>query len=200
MAEILYTGLVPAADMERIVEVCQFTPEACFLAELIPIWQVKTQREREDLLQFTFFKRTLRCTDYTSGRIFQHDRELRWERQGERMRVIYLGSAENEAQLAACQLQKKETLHGLTKKAEPTYYALFGERLRDNDLLKLGKAAQKGDFAVVRIPRMLRYPVKVNDDRYARLLVCEYVETGTQRVVLFRFQGVESWRMSDESV
>jgi hypothetical protein len=175
-------------------------PEAFFLAELFPTHLVKTQQERENLLQFTFFNQKLCCTDYTTGRIFQQDRELRWERQDELMRVVYLGESENEAQFTEYHLKPKEILHALRKRSEPTYYYLFGERLRESDLQKLGKAAQKGDFAVVRIPRMLRYPVKVNDDRYARLAVCEYLEDVTHRVVLFRFQGVESWRKPDESV
>lgn len=200
MGEILYTGLVAEEKMARIVAACRFVPEAFFLAELFPLSPVNTQSEREGLLKFTCFNRTLRCTDYTSGRIFQADRELRWEKQRELVRVVYLGTDENEGELAEYQLEKKETLQGLKKKSEPTCYYLFGERLRDHDLQKLGTAAQKGDFAVVRIPRTLRYPVEIDEKRYAHLLVCEYLEEATNRVVLFRFQGVKSWGKPDESI
>jgi hypothetical protein len=194
MAEILYTGLVVAEKVQKIVASCRFTPEAFFLAELFPTHFVGTPQAREQLLQCTFFNTQLRCADYTSGRVFQKDRELRWEKQGEQVRVVYLGAAETEAELVEYQLQRKDdTLNALKPKSEPTYYYLFGERLRDKDLQKLGKAAQPGDFAVMRIPRTLRYPVRVNDDRYARLAVCEYLEVETNRVVLFRFQGLESW-------
>ena len=57
-------------------------------------------------------------------------------------------------------LHQREVLSTLTKTDEPTYYYLFGERLKAEDLKKFDKVAQKGDFAVVRIPRILRYPVK----------------------------------------
>ncbi len=192
MAEVLYSGLVAPADVSQMVASCRFTSEALFMAELLPTHFVGKPQEREQLLCFTFFNTTLRCTDYTSGRIFQADRELRWEKQGEQTRFVYLGQADNASELARYQLKKAETFGELTRKLEPTYYYLFGERLQDRDLAKLGKAAQKGDFAVVRIPRTLRYPVKVNSDRYARLAVCEYLEEANGRVVLYRFQGIEA--------
>jgi hypothetical protein len=193
MAEVLYTGRVPLERLEQIASACHFAPEAIFLAESLPVSSVNTQREREALLQFIHYNQQLRCSDYDSGRIFQHDRELRWEREKSQARVVYLGEIESEAELAEYQLEKMNLLDRYSKESEPTYYSLFGERLKDKDLRKLNTVAQKGDFAVLRIPRTLRYPVKVNDDQYARLIVCEYVEEATGQVALFRFQGVESW-------
>ncbi|MBV9391019.1 MAG: hypothetical protein JOY96_03910, partial [Verrucomicrobia bacterium] len=56
-----------------------------------------------------------------------------------------------------------------------------------------GNTAQPGDFAVVRIPRVLHYPLPLNDEPAARLLVYEYRNELTGNVDLFRFQKVETW-------
>jgi hypothetical protein len=72
-------------------------------------------------------------------------------------------------------------------------YSLFGERIKSEDLPYFGKSVHLGDFAVVRIPRVLRYPVLPNDKPSARLLVCEYRNKETDSVDLFRFQAVEAW-------
>ncbi len=191
MTEIVYTGLVTAEEMGQVVAHCHFSQEARFLAEQLPTHIVNNRQERLDLLQFIYFNSDLSCAEYTSGRIFQEDREMRWEKQGEKIRVVYLGSAKHEAELHDDPLRPNDMLSALTKKT--TYYYLFGERLRKDELDKMGKAVQKGDFAVVRIPRILRYLVDNDDKRYARLKVCEYLEPETKRIVLFRFQSVEAW-------
>ncbi len=191
MTEIVYTGLVTAEGLEQVVAHCHFAQDARFLAEQLPMRVINNRQEQRDLLQFIYFNGELSCAEYTSGRVFQEDRELRWEKLGEKIRVVYIGAAENEAELRDDRLHTNEALSTLIKKT--TYYYLFGERLRKGDLDKMGKAVQEGDFAVVRIPRILRYPVDNDDQRYARLKVCEYLEPETKRVALFRFQGVEAW-------
>src|SRR6266852_2937085 len=192
MAEILYTGLVAAEEVQQVVAHCHFTQDALFLAEQIATHFITKPQERLDLLRFTYFKSSPSCIEYTSGRIFQEDRELRWEKQEDKWRVVYLGQAENDAELQEYKLRKNEEFSSLTKRTELKYYYLFGERLRPDDLKKLGKVAQPGDFAVVRIPRILRYPVRQNNRRYVRLAVCEYLEAATGRVALFRFQCLET--------
>ncbi|HWS84697.1 MAG TPA: CRISPR-associated protein Csx19 [Ktedonobacteraceae bacterium] len=192
MAEILYTGLVAAEKVQKIVAYCNFTLDALFLAEQIPTHFITNPQERLDLLRFTYFKSSPSCIEYTSGRIFQEDRELRWEKQEDKWRVVYLGEAENGTELQEYKLKENQKFASLTKGTEPKYYYLFGERLRPDDLKKLGKVAQPGDFAVVRIPRILRYPVCQDNHRYVRLAVCEYLEAVTGRVALFRFQRLET--------
>lgn len=189
MKECLYTGQVAAAEMPRIVVACHFAPEARFLAEQLPNRFISSTQEGRDLLCFTCFAEPLAhaCTRYTSGRIFQEDRELRWEQQGQRLHVVYLGP-EDEGILADA-LQPRDALTTLTKKT--AYYYLFGERLKPEDLAKLDKIARPGDFAVVRIPRILRYPVEQNDLPYTRLVVCEYLDAASV-VTLFRFQHLET--------
>jgi len=192
MGEVLYTGLISTDKIRQIVTHCQFGQDALFLAEQLPTHVITRAEERQNLLRFTYFKSSPPCSEYTSGRIFQEDRELRWEMQGERMRVVYVGQADEGTDLQEYRLQKSTEFDLLIKSAEPKYYYLFGERLRPGDLTKLGKVAQPGDFAVVRIPRILRYPTEPNNQRYVRLVVREYLEAETNRVALFRFQRLET--------
>ena len=191
MAEIAYSGQVPAAMMQQVVAHCHFT-QALFMAEQIPTHFITSQQERENLLSFTNYNSELSCAEYTSGRIFQEDRELRWEKQGDdTLHVVYIGPEENEGELRDDQLKNYAAFNTFTKRSEPTYYYLFGERLIHKDPRQPDKAALPGDFAVLRIPRTLNYPVPRDNNRYARLAVCEYLEAG--RLALFRFQRLETW-------
>lgn len=196
MAEILYAGAIPLEEMSQIITACNFEQDARFLAENIPTHVVITAEERRNLLCFTYVKEGIPYSAYSSGRIFQEDRELRWERQKDKLRVVFLGPPDINAEsvfLEHKMKSKAEDLALLKKSDEPEYYALFGERIKENELHHFGKTAKLGDFAVVRIPRVLRYPVDVNKEPAARLLVCEYRNKATGNVDLFRFQRVEAW-------
>lgn len=196
MNEILYAGSIPLDTMPQIVATCQFGPDALFLAEHIPTHTIVTPEERRNLLCFTYANKGPSCEDYSSGRIFQEDRELRWEKQRDVLRVVYLGPQDSTIAEVLHKYglkDRQKVLDGLAKSAEPTWYSLFGERLKSEDLPYFGKNAQVGDFVVVRIPRILRYPVPPNDEPSARLLVCEYHNKVTDSVELFRFQAVKTW-------
>jgi hypothetical protein len=196
MAEILYAGAVPLEEMPQIVAACNFEQDARFLAENIPTHLVSMPEERHNLLRFTYVKEGIPYSASSSGRIFQEDRELRWERQKDQLRVVYLGPPDINAESVFLEHQmksKEDDLALLRKSDEPKLYALFGERIKEDDLRYFGKTAELGDFAVVRIPRVLRYPVDLNEKPAARLLVCEYRNKATGNVDLFRFQAVEAW-------
>ena len=198
MTEILYTGSISGDKMPQIVAACHFEPEARFLAENIPTHVIITPEERRELLCFKYVKEEggTPCAKYTSGRIFQEDRELRWERQKDMLHVVYLGAADTDTEaifVEHAMKNKNADLAVLKKSEQPRYYALFGERIKDEDLSYFGKTAQPGDFAVVRIPRVLHYPLPLNDEPAARLLVYEYRNELTGNVDLFRFQKVETW-------
>ena len=81
MVERLYAGSVPADQMPRIVAACAFTQDAFFLAEDIPHHLITSSQEGRDLLHIAVFEEKLAytCATLSSGRIFQEDRELRWE-------------------------------------------------------------------------------------------------------------------------
>ena len=189
MTEILYTGRLTLEAMERLATDCHFTQEARFLAEQMPLHFVSSAKERENLLRFTGYEHGRSYADTTSGRIFQDDRELRWELQGERIHIAYLGPEEDSAHLSVYSLTPHNELASWEKRM--ISYYLFGERIGENDLEQVG--ARAGDLAVVRIPRLLRYPVKDENKPYVRLLVCEYLEKGTEQSAYYRFQGLERY-------
>ena len=191
MEEALYVGEITVDDFPQFVIDCGFSHHAYALIEQLPARVITRAKERQDLLRFTHFDPAIPFAAYTSGRVFDNQAELRWEKQGNMMQVVYLGTNERAEVLLRYKLQKKDELTEL-KPPDEKKYVLFGERLRSEDLEKIGPAAQSGDFAEVRIPRILRYPVPQNEQRYARLTVREYLDEQS-RVVLFRFQNLELW-------
>jgi hypothetical protein len=57
-----------------------------------------------------------------------------------------------------------------------------------------------GDFAELRIQRVLRYPAPghVPDKGYVQLQVKEYVDPGSGQVQFFRFQGLDEERNTEK--
>ena len=189
MEEALYAGQVTVDDFPQLVADCGFLSSAFILVERLPEQVITRATERQELLRFTHFDQDFRFTDYTSGRIFDEHAELRWEKQGKTIQVIYLGPRVRTQALPNHKLQESNELDKLKPAGEKKYF-LFGERLSSENLKKIGTAAKPGDFAEVRIPRFLRYPPLQNDQRYVRLVIREYLDEES-RVVLFRFQDLK---------
>ncbi len=197
MAEILYTGSIKVDELPSLAAACRFSSHALLLAEHMPDRVISHPEERKALLQIIRFPTDITFARYTSGRIFQEDAELRWEKQADKMHVVYLGPQEyrsvlRDYKLQESQTQKRPTLDTLKRRGEPTYHYLFGKRLKMDDLDKIGPRAQVGDFAQVRIPHFLRYPVPSDGKPYVCLKVREYIDEETGQVALFRFQGLET--------
>ncbi len=191
MEEALYTGQVTVNDFPQLIGDCAFSPDAYVLAERLPEQVITRKSEQQDLLRFTHFKQDTLFANYTSGRIFDEHAELRWEKQGDTMLVVYLGTKVRAQVLLKYKLQENKELDKLKPAGEKKYF-LFGERLSPQDLEKIGAAARPGDFAEVRIPRILRYPVPQNKQRYVCLVVREYLDE-ENRVALFRFHDLKQW-------
>ena len=113
--------------------------------------RVIEQDARQDLLHFAFFDPNFDFTPYTSGRIFHALGELRWERQHPEVQIVYTGHKEYKPEL---QDARESMLDACISKDRE--YFLFGKRLDQQQLDRIGPAAQAGDFAEVRIPRLLR--------------------------------------------
>jgi hypothetical protein len=195
MEEKLYTGKVAIDDLEKLIASCHFPEDTrtWVLAEQLPNRVIAKAKERQNLLLFAYFKQDIPFASYTSGRIFREDTELRWEKQESEMSIVYLGAKEYISVLRDYGLhENQEELLKLTAREEPKYYYLFGERLQNEDIEKMGGIARPGDFAQVRIPRLLRYPVPQNTASYVRLKVREYINAATGTVGLFRFQSLEA--------
>lgn len=191
MEEVLYAGQMIVGDFPRLVADCGFPSTAFVLIERLPEQVITSAKERHDLLRFTYFDPGIPFADYTSGRIFDEQAELRWEKQGTSMQVVYLGSKGREQVLLNYRLQESHELSRLSPLGEKKIF-LFGERIATGDLNKMGGAASPGDFAEVRIPRLLHYPVPQDKQRYVRLVVREYCDE-QNRIVLFRFQDLKQW-------
>ncbi len=186
--DIVCAGSVKdSEDLAALIQACQFPTKSLFLAEKLPTHVVVKAQARQDLLRFSSFAPDLPFAEYTSGRIFCSQRELRWENHGQSSQVVYTGDKRDLPQLSMTMSVD------LSQYRQPPdrYYYLFGERLRPEELKLIGAPAQEGDYAEVRIPRLLRYPVESNWRR-VRLRVVEYSDEKTGKVEFFRFQGLES--------
>ena len=145
--------------------------------------RVVTPDERHNLLRFERFKHNVDLTVYTSGRIFHEQGELRWERQQANVQLVYTGDSRWQPNLQPT--APSSTLDASTSKDRE--YLLFGKRL---DVTQ-HSYAQPGDFAEVRIPRVLHYPHPdgLADKERLHLVVCEYIDTTTGVTVAYRFKG-----------
>lgn len=137
-------------------------------------------RTRQELLRFTRFNPDTDFTPYTSGRVFHEYGELRWEQQQQSIQIVYTGDEQYKPEIDI-----RQTIQ-LDGKPVPREYYLFGKRLEDKELALIGSQAQKGDFAEVRIPRLLRYPAPQEAER-VRLVVYEYIDDITGANIAFRF-------------
>jgi hypothetical protein len=82
----------------------------------------------------------------------------------------------------------------------PRAYFLFGRRLDDQKIAGIGPPAQTGDFAEVRIPRLLRYPPLpgVAQAERVQLAMYEYVDPTTGANVAYRFYDLVPYQKSQE--
>jgi len=178
-------------DIAALIAQCVFPSGALFLVEMLPQHVVVGSSERKNLLRFANFDASIpfaMFAAYTSGRIFHPDFELRWEKQGDRTQVIYIGMEEYRPPVSM-------DVHHLDLKENDSlkYYYLFGERLRPEHLERIGVPHEEREyaFAEVRIPRLLLYPAP-QGARRVRLAVREYVQEVTEKVELYRFHSLEA--------
>lgn len=184
-------------DVSALIAGCQFPTGTLVLLESLPQVLVD-EPARQNLLYFDFasfdntpFDKTVDLASYTSGRIFHEDFELRWEQNAGRMQVIYLAK-KSGPEIPTLQPVDKEVLDLDQVEARERFYFLFGERLRPEQLERIGKPpARDGDFAVLRIPRLLRYPAPPKAER-VQLVVQELIHKDTGQLVLFRFKKLVS--------
>jgi hypothetical protein len=204
MADMVYTS--SNNDIDALVAACQFSPDAYVLVEQFPDHVVTGSQKRQNLLLFICLKdlkteryQNIRLNDYTSGRVFDEDAEIRWERteqaeqQDGTFHVVYVGPEREQSPIK--QDDSEDKMPG-EKLGEPhdTYYYLFGELLDTDDIKAVGSPAEEGDYAQLRIPRLLRYPRLPDGQtpRRLKLTVCEYVDNDTGKVRLFRFNGLQA--------
>jgi hypothetical protein len=185
MGEILATG--PVADIIALIRSYHLPLDAFVLCEQIPQHVVTDEQTREDLLRFALLDdegiEALIATS-TSGRVFQEDFELRWEKDRAQYQVVYLG---NERELPG--LTRVNSLDELKKSERPGHYYLFGTILKTAQRNQIGLDEKGGYYAEIRIPRLLRYPYEAGTERVC-VTTCEYTNKETGDVELFRFRGL----------
>jgi hypothetical protein len=220
MVEKLYTGKISSADFQQLITGWDFpenTDDTWVLAEQIPehvVTNPKDRKEYKKMLLFKLFKpeksgnQASQLANYSFGRIFSEDMEIRWEKLDGKIQVVYLGAEKYSSALQTYNLKDNskvlDTVQALdtaqTEEQQKKYYYLFGKWLKDEDIKYKGKHEKEAEteyFAEVRIPQLLLYPVKPSnpDDLakkpYMRLQVREYTNKDTGIVELFRFQKLE---------
>ena len=134
MPEVLYTGQLTGPALKQLINDCTFQDDAYFLGEQLPTKMV-SDNERQNLLCFTLYSPKIPFDNYTTGRVFQLDRELRWEREGNQFRVAYLGNEQDIKVLKNHGCEKypdftKRLSEDGFKKREQTYF-LFGKFLKE---------------------------------------------------------------------
>ena len=194
MNNVVCHGRIALDNLRPLIAHCHFPAEARVLMEQLPHRIVTKPADRQALLLFEFFNPELEFEQYDSGRIFQQSGELRWEKEGEQFKIVYAGDEGELAETIEMLLrdyhernESPEKLYFPRREAEKKYY-LFGTRLDDEDLKKIGPTAKQGDFAEGRIQRLLRYPLEKEATKGPICLtVQEMYDETTEQLVLFRF-------------
>lgn len=204
MADMVYTG--SSNDIDALIANSQFSPDAYVLVEQSPDHVVTGPQERQNLLLFIQLKdlksepyQDIRLNAYTSGRVFDQHAEIRWEQaeqteqQNSKFHVVYVGLEREESPIKHNDQEDRKAGEKLGEPRNTDYY-LFGELLDADDIKAIGSPAEEGDYAQLRIPRLLRYPRPLNGQtpRRLKLTVGEYIDDDTGKVRLFRFKGLQA--------
>jgi hypothetical protein len=178
--EVIYTG--STTDIKDLIDTCGFLDESWVLLERNPRDVIAEPERRQNLLYFAEFSAPLPndLLEHTNGRIFNMHFELRWEQAATDIQVIYTGITRS----ISMPIETAEELADYRQRTR-SYY-LFGKRLNNDLIEKIGPPAQVGDFAEVQIPRLLRYPANLSKD-FVKLETCEYIDKPSGELILFRF-------------
>jgi hypothetical protein len=193
--QLLLGGRVKHNDFTALIKAYKIPPGAAtlMLLEIEPRYVVEP-KARQNLLLFEQFNPKAAFTLYTSGRIFHTQGELRWERQHTDIQVVYTGEREYGPKLNESEEWTLDGYDSVTKS-----YLLFGKRLDEGQRERI-PTAQPGDFAEVRIPRLLRYPSleELKGAEYIQLAVCEYMDRVTGANIAYRFKKLVPFQKSQE--
>lgn len=195
--EILYTGSVD--DITALVAAFTFPSPSYLLLESMPPHVVKDRQNLLRLVSLNGFGNLAELKNFTSGRVFGKDFELRWERALGKTRVVFLGAKAYQETLQAIPELIPDTKALQNLAAHSRHYYLFGQLLatEDREHMSIPPAAPGEEYyAEVRIPRLLHYPdLKPDSPQKAlrlQLAVQEYADTNTGQVKLFRFSGLRA--------
>ncbi len=201
--ELLLAGTVTDEDFIELVRTYPIPSDprtpTFMLLEIQPRFII-TQEQRQGLLHFARFQPDFDFTPYTSGRIFHRHGEIRWERLHSLVQVVYTGSAGYRPAMQAVDDVPEELLSTDLGTITDRKYLLFGKRLDADQLQRIGAPTQAGDFAEVRIPRLLRYPPLADNTEAEciQIAVREYLHPATGANMAYRFYDLVRFETSQE--
>jgi hypothetical protein len=181
--EVSYTNQLEESVLQKWLQEETFLRSGLFLGECVPPYAI-SEEKRQDLLYFAPYSHEIKFMFYTTGRVFDTDYELRWEKRGKDWQVVYLGT-ERDLPL----LDKRDNVAWESHRTK--YYYLFGKPLQPQQIR--GIPNETNLFAEVRIPRLLHYrpapPAEKNKERVC-LSAYEYLDK-TGQVQAFRFVALK---------
>jgi len=203
MSDLMLASTLRSTDLSALLRAWKVPPASAgeptvMLLERTPRYKVESS-ERAGLLRFEFFQPDLDISLYHSGRVFHEYGELRWEEGGSgELQVVYTGTSCYQPALPDSQMHEFD--EALYKKGQDAYF-LFGKRLAEEDHRRI-PAAQEGDFAEVRIPRLLRYPCLPALEKAERLQIAlySYLEIATGITLAYRFRSLVCLQVHEQHV
>lgn len=189
--EILASRIIQEGDFAALIQ--DYTAQ---VGEPVFVWlesmprQIVKPQERQDLLRLDLYRPDLDLHNYTGGRIFHRQGEIRWERQDTMIHLVYTGYAEYQPSWPG--LPASQPLDLTPYRRIRSTYFLFGKRLEQDQVDRLQPLAQRGDFAEVRIPRLLRYPdlPELAEAERLQFSTYTYLESSTGICQAYRFNGL----------
>lgn len=181
MIKKLCSGVVK--DIFMLIEEINWSLNKCYMIlERVPkSWLDKDQEG----IFFQKFNYNSPFSTFEKGRIFDCDRELRWEiTESGKFWVVYAGKDIILSELNPIPTEYLET--------STSTYLLWGKKVTSEILKQLGRN-EKNLFIEIQIPRILQYPVESEANKKTRveLKALEYIDKKTGRVVFSRFYGLE---------
>ncbi|HAG08197.1 MAG TPA: hypothetical protein DCK87_01330 [Desulfotomaculum sp.] len=181
MIEKLCSGVVK--DISILIKEINWSLNKCYMIlERVPkSWLDKDQKG----IIFQKFNYDFLFSTFEKGRIFDYDRELRWEitESGE-FWVVYAGKDIILPELNSIPTEYLET--------STSTYLLWGKKVT-SEILKQLERNEKNLFIELQIPRILQYPVESETNKKTRveLKAFEYIDKETGQVIFSRFYDLE---------
>lgn len=205
MPDILYTNTLSEPELLQLIHACDFPQEAFFLGEQLPD-HIVDNRERENLLLFTWYASNLPFSSYTTGCIFHAEEELRWERSEDTFQIVYLGSKQykhmSKAHPSPIEREFIALINDGKLEKSSKQYILFGKFLAQ-DPKTIATPENHQTYAEVRIPRLLHYPLprsqrKPNIER-VQIAVTEYTDKDSGQIFTYRFCALQQYDQTEQA-
>ncbi len=147
-----FTERAAYADVNKVtdlVSVVVWVSPAWMYLERVPQDYLEPKAQLS-AIHFATLDVTTNFNSWERGRIFDANRELRWERIGGDFHVVYCGIAP-PASMTELDLENSTV--------RETHYYLWGQQVRADDRERVGLLPDQSAFIELRIPHVLHYPL-----------------------------------------